>query len=56
MLEYSDEMIVFETDCCTGYKSYYGWDNEENEGDKDNDRQRTPKTQGNTPKAKEIKS
>ena len=38
MLEYSDEMIVFETDCCASYKSYYDWDNEENEGDKDNDR------------------
>ena len=31
MFEYSDEMIVFETDCCMGYKSYYGWDKQEGE-------------------------
>lgn len=28
MFEYSDDMIVFETDCCTGYKKYYEWDEE----------------------------
>lgn len=32
MPEYSDDMIVFETDCCTGYKKYYEWDEENKEG------------------------
>jgi len=30
MLECSDDMIMFETDCCTSYKKYYEGNEENN--------------------------